>query len=84
MEALAVFLPNSAALLEELKDDKVGCRKTKFHQKKFLLAVNSLRSAIGNGQLDKIQNKIKRLADKDGREIYMKRTFKNMRTEAET
>ena len=84
MESLAVFLPNSAALLEELEDDKVGCRKTKFHQKKFLLAVNSLRSAIGNGQLDKIQNKIKRLADKDGREIYMKRTFKNIRTEAET
>ena len=83
MEALAGFLPNSAALLEELRDDKMGCKRTKFHQKKFLLAVNALRSAIRIGQLDKVQNKLNRLIDKDGREIYLKRTFKNIRTEAE-
>ena len=84
MEDLAGFLPNSAALLQELKDDKLGRRRTMFNQKKFLIAVNSLRSAIRNKQHGKIQSKVRRLADKDGKEIYLKRTFKNVRTEAKT
>ena len=75
MEDLAKLLPNSADLLQQFKEDKEGWNKTDFPQKKFLLAVSCFRNTIINRKFIKIQDKLRKLADEKGKEIYLKRKF---------
>ena len=84
MVDLAKLLPNSAQLLSQLKEDKEGRREIDFPQKKFLLAVSHLRTSIKDGQFDKVQDKLRKLEDEKGKEIYLERKFKKSNDGVET
>ena len=75
---------NHIQILQELKDYKQGKKNSDIPEDKFLLAVNNHRTNITNGKFDKINFKLKKLEDFNGKEIFMKRKFRNTKDREET
>ena len=77
---LAKLMPNNAELLAELDKDLKGFKAYVFPMKNFLMKVNKFRISVLNGEHKKIQDKIRRLENIQGKEIYLERTFEETST----
>ena len=75
MKALAQLLPDSSALVKELESALTGLADPDFPMKKFLLKMDKYRNSIIAGKHEKVHERIQKLENIEGHEIFVERKF---------
>ena len=84
MTTFVKMLPTNAGVIQELKEDLLELRVFEFPKKNFLLKIDKFRTTVKDGKHQKVQDRIKRLANLQKSEVYLERKFKDSATGKET
>ena len=82
MKTFVKMLPTNAGVIQELKEDLLELRVFEFPKKDFLLKIDKFRTAVKDGKHQKVQDRIKRLANPQKNEVYLERKFRDSLREA--
>ena len=80
---LAKMMPNNNQLLKELYEDQLGSESLEFPLKGFLLKIRKYRIAVRDGHHKKMQDKLRKLENIHHKEVFVKRSFKQLKPETE-